>query len=120
MGQKNKGVPVCIFVLYYFRDALMLVDDLHNALVELEGEEGVPVVSVELVNPNVAKIFSKSPRAKVFVYLISTTLHLNFQTLRGFISGEQECDAPQKFFILVAVGLNWVAPPIPTLNAGLI
>ena len=32
-------------------DALTLVDDLHNALVELKGEEGVPV---ELVNPNVA------------------------------------------------------------------
>ena len=43
----------------------MLVDDLTNALVELEGEEGVPVVPVELVNPDVAKIFSKSPRAKV-------------------------------------------------------
>ena len=43
----------------------MLVDDLHNAMLELEGEEGVPVVPIELVNPNVAKIFSKSPRAKV-------------------------------------------------------
>ena len=52
------------------RDALMLFDDLHNALVELEGEEGVPVVAVELVNPNVAKIFSKSPRAKVHYFTI--------------------------------------------------
>ena len=43
----------------------MLMDDLHNGLVELEGEEGVPLVHLELVNPNVAKIFSKSPRAKV-------------------------------------------------------
>ena len=50
------------------RDALMLADDLSNALVELEGEEGVPVVPVELVTPDVAKIFSKSPRAKVCVF----------------------------------------------------
>ena len=46
----------------------MLADDLSNALVELEGEEGVPVVPVELVTPDVAKIFSKSPRAKVCVF----------------------------------------------------
>ena len=52
-------------VLLLCRDSLMLLEDLTNALVELEGEEGVPVVPVELVNPNVAKIFSKSPRAKV-------------------------------------------------------
>ena len=43
----------------------MLLDDLNNALVELEGEEGVPLVPVELINPDVATIFSKSPRAKV-------------------------------------------------------
>lgn len=49
----------------------MLQDDLHNALVELEGEEGVPVVPVELVDPNVAKIFSKSPRAKVYMYVLT-------------------------------------------------
>ena len=41
------------------------MDDLSNALVELEGEEGVRVVPVELINPDMAKIFSKSPRAKV-------------------------------------------------------
>lgn len=46
----------------------MIVDDLHGALEELEGEEGVPVVPVELVNSNVAKIYSKSPRAKVSYY----------------------------------------------------
>ena len=51
------------------RDALMLVADLSNALVELEGEDGVPVVPVELVNPDAAKIFSKSPRAKVCVFV---------------------------------------------------
>ena len=47
------------------RDALSLADDLQGALVELEGEEGVPVVPVELADPNIAKIFSKSARAKV-------------------------------------------------------
>ena len=57
-------------MLYSSRDALMLVDDLHNALVELEGEEGVSVVPVELVNPNVAKIFSKSARAKVRYFVV--------------------------------------------------
>ena len=57
---------MCCCVL--LRDALALADDLTNALVELEGEEGVPVVPVELVSPDVAKIFSKSPRAKVCVY----------------------------------------------------
>ena len=43
----------------------MVMEDLQSALVELEGEEGVPIVPVELVNSDIAKIFSKSPRAKV-------------------------------------------------------
>lgn len=75
-------------VLYCSRDALMLVDDLHNALVELEGEEGVPVVPVELVNPNVAKIFSKSPRAKVFyvpayIYIV-VVIHVSNNCSKGW------------------------------------
>ena len=49
----------------------MLLEDLNNALVELEGEEGVPLVPVELINPNVATIFSKSPRAKVCYWTCS-------------------------------------------------
>lgn len=66
----------------------MLVDDLHNALVELEGEEGVPVVPVELVNPNVAKIFSKSPRAKVFyvpayMYIV-VVIHVSNNCSKGW------------------------------------
>ncbi|CAI8018492.1 Transcription elongation factor SPT6 [Geodia barretti] len=56
--------PEAVALAAESRDALMLADDLSNALVELEGEEGVPVVPVELVTPDVAKIFSKSPRAK--------------------------------------------------------
>ena len=62
----HSNTIISMFYFFLFpRDALMLLDDLNNALAELEGEEGVPVVPVELVNPNVAKIFSKSPRAKV-------------------------------------------------------
>ena len=61
---KTHSTTVHLFILPP-RDAIMLLEDLQNALAELEGEDGVPIVPVELVNPNVAKIFSKSPRAKV-------------------------------------------------------
>lgn len=47
------------------REALTLVEEFRLCLTELEQEEDLPVVPVELLDPNVARIYSKSRRARV-------------------------------------------------------
>ena len=54
-----------VLVVCLCREALMLVDELKLCLTELEQEEDLPVVPVELLDPNVARIYSKSRRARV-------------------------------------------------------
>lgn len=47
------------------REALTLVEEFRLCLTELEQEEDLPVVPVELLDHNVARIYSKSRRARV-------------------------------------------------------
>ena len=41
------------------------MEEFRLCLTELEQEEDLPVVPVELLDPNVARIYSKSRRARV-------------------------------------------------------
>jgi len=47
----------------------VLVDEFKLCLTELEQEEDLTVVPVELLDPNVARIYSKSRRARVGVWV---------------------------------------------------
>ena len=47
----------------------MLVDEFKLCLTELDQEEDLTVVPVELLDPNVARIYSKSRRARVGVWV---------------------------------------------------
>ena len=47
------------------RDSLSLAEEIKECLGELEQEEDVPPVPVEIMDPNVAYIYSKSRRGKV-------------------------------------------------------
>ena len=49
------------------RECLSIVDEFRECLTELEQEEDVGVVPVELMDPNVARIYSKTSRATVGV-----------------------------------------------------
>lgn len=51
------------------RDSLSLAEEIKECLGELEQEENVPTVPVEVIDPNVAYIFSKSQRGKVGCWL---------------------------------------------------
>ena len=51
-----------VLVVCLYREALMLVDELKLCLTEVEQEAVVPV---ELLDPNVAGMYSKSRRARV-------------------------------------------------------
>ena len=50
-----------------FREALSVVEDLKMCVLELE-EEGGPCPGVELMDPSVARIYSKSARGKVVIH----------------------------------------------------
>lgn len=57
--------PDLIVVTAESREAMGIMDDFRDSLTELEQEEDVPVVPVEMVDPSIARIYSKSRRAKV-------------------------------------------------------
>ena len=61
----DKHHPDLIVLSAETRDSLSLVEEIKECLVELEQEEDLPVVPVELIDYNVANIFSKSRRGKV-------------------------------------------------------
>ena len=48
-----------------FREAVTIVEEFKLCLTELEQEESMGMVPLELMDPNVARIYSKSRRAKV-------------------------------------------------------
>ena len=50
------------------RECLSIVDEFRECLTELEQETDVGVVRVELMDPNVARIYSKTNRAAVSEY----------------------------------------------------
>ena len=57
--------PDLIVVGAESRECLSIVDEFRELLGELEQEDEVGVVPVELLDPNVARIYSKTNRAKV-------------------------------------------------------
>ena len=57
--------PELIVVGAESRESLSIIDEFRECLTELEQEEDVGVVPVELVDPNVARIYSKTNRARV-------------------------------------------------------
>ena len=56
-------------VYKYFRDALMIVDDIKKVIAELEQEAQMPPISVELVDNELAMVFANSARADVSIML---------------------------------------------------
>ena len=56
-------------VYIYFRDALMIVDDIKKVIAELEQEAQMPPISVELVDNELAMVFANSARADVSIML---------------------------------------------------
>ena len=62
VGQKH---PDLIVVTAESREAMSIVDEFRDCLTELEQEEDLPVVPVEMMDLNIARIYSKSHRAKV-------------------------------------------------------
>ena len=63
--------PELIVVGAESRESLSIIDEFRECLTELEQEEDVGVVPVELMDPNVARIYSKTNRAKVKYTCIS-------------------------------------------------
>ena len=57
--------PELIVVGAESRESLSIIDEFRECLTELEQEEDVGVVPVELLDPTVARIYSKTSRAKV-------------------------------------------------------
>ena len=64
-----KKRPDLIVVGAESRESLSIIDEFKECLTELDTEEDVGVVPVELMDPNVARIYSKTNRAKVNVQL---------------------------------------------------
>lgn len=62
----EKYRPDAIAVSAETKDSLSLVDEIKECLGELEQEEDLSPVPVELMDPNISRIFSKSRRGKVF------------------------------------------------------
>ena len=60
-----KHRPDAIVLSAETRDSVSLVEEIKECLVELEQEEDLTPVPVELLEPNVAGIFSKSRRGRV-------------------------------------------------------
>ena len=48
-----------------FRDTLNVVDELKATVGSLEREDGMGSIKMEVMDPNVAEIFAKSPRSHV-------------------------------------------------------
>lgn len=48
-----------------FRDTLNVVDELKATVGSLEREDGMGSIKVEVMDPNVAEIYAKSPRSHV-------------------------------------------------------
>ena len=53
----------------YFRQAFGIVDDFKSCISEIEFDDDT-LVPVELIDPNVARIYSKSSRAKVNIFTL--------------------------------------------------
>ncbi len=54
-----------IIMMSWYREAVIIVDEFRQCLAELDQEEAVPLVPVELMDPNVARIYSKAKRGQV-------------------------------------------------------
>ena len=57
--------PNIIVVGAESRESLSIIEEFRECLTELEQEEDVSVVPVELLDPNIARIYSKTNRARV-------------------------------------------------------
>ena len=61
------AVLVGLFCGPVFRDTLNVMDELKATVGALEREDGMGSISVQLMDPNVAEIYAKSPRSHVSV-----------------------------------------------------
>lgn len=61
----DKHRPDAIVISAETRDSLSFVEEVKECLGQLEAEEDLPPVPVELMDPNVAYIYSKSQRGRV-------------------------------------------------------
>jgi transcription elongation factor SPT6 len=57
--------PHVIAVSGESRDALMLIEDLKALVIQLVEDEQWPLINVELIDNNLAKVFANSSRAEV-------------------------------------------------------
>ena len=74
--------PEIVVVGAESRESLSIADEFRECLRELEAEDDeIPVVPVELMDPNVARIYSKTNRAKVNM---RTILKARYMYLSGF------------------------------------
>lgn len=60
-----KKRPDVIVVSAESRECSSIVDEFKECLEELESEEDMSMIPVELMDPNIARIFSKTSRAQV-------------------------------------------------------
>ena len=60
---------VTVWCFLYFRQAFGIVDDFKSCISEIEFDDDT-LVPVELMDPNVAGIYSKSSRAKVNIFTL--------------------------------------------------
>lgn len=61
----DKHRPDVIVISSETRDSLSLVDEIKECVGELSQEEDLPPIPVEMLEPQVARLFSKSRRGKV-------------------------------------------------------
>lgn len=61
----DKHRPDAVVLSAETRDSLSLAEEIKEVIVELGQEEDMPAIPVELMDPNLAYIFSKSRNAKV-------------------------------------------------------
>ena len=59
------ALMVGLFCGPVFRDTLNVMDELKATVGALEREDGMGSISVQLMDPNVAEIYAKSPRSHV-------------------------------------------------------
>ena len=66
----DKHRPDAVVLSAEARDSLSLAEEIKEVIVELGQEEDMPAIPVELMDPNLAYIFSKSRNARVRVWLV--------------------------------------------------